>query len=601
LASSGLFLVTFFAGLGFVLPGLFDTTMMSRLAVYPLLGTAVLFFGRRNTGLTHLITGGLLCILPCISLLWSQSPVGGIPFAVRWFSFGIMIAGFSGSVHEKGLKPHLRGLAAAGALTSLLLVIMGPDTLTGNPNRVGMVLALSLTASIACFERKKPLSWAPILVIPPGLIVTGFYTGWIAALAGAAVFLLAKKRASLNPVLFLLPMIACQAILTGLPGLAERVGPTVELRAGIWRQASALLLRDFPLGTGTGSARLEVFSSWDSDLRELAGVEKRVDYLHSEPLALATENGLAGMLLVLFLLYWFIRAGGSPVHAGMLAAFWPIFSTDLPIATPLGGLPAALLLGSLPCLWNRRITIPSAVPLLLTLPALFWAYLVMDGYRAFGGAPAVNDLERACRRIPWEERAFLGAGHLHLQQGMVLASLEDSRRFLELYPNYHGGWELRASALAAAGRNAGTAWARAALLMPDGLDDRARQLMALNGVDPEGMNPDTAMMLCSLITWSRNDMGVFTESIPGEGRLAIAEKLLYLSSVCENTSPELAARAWFTALAFAVLSEREVPSNIALGILSRMHLEESLPWDWPPKLREYLHALESGLGPGLHR
>lgn len=588
------FFLPFLTGLFFVLPGLFDPSMNSRLAIFPLIAAGVLWSGRRNITGTHLLIGLGFALLPGLSLLWSTSPVGGIPFAVRWFSFGIMIIGFSGSVNTRGLQQHILGLTAAAFITALAIIALGPDLITGNPNRSGMILALGFTASLSLPGKNRWYALAFPGVILAGAFVSGFITGLGACLLGGAVFCIHRKRKfDIRPLILL--MLAGQILFSILPETAGKFGPTLELRSRIWRYSAVLFKDNLPLGTGTGSARLGVFTSAEPELRQLAGVGRRVDYLHSEPLTLIVENGIPGMILVGLLLYWLFRRRGADPQTAMLASFWPIFATDLPLATPLGALPAALFLALYPATWKKRFDVPLVVPALIGLASIWWGFMVITGNAALGGQnPSTEELELACERIPWEERAFLAAGNAHLRNGAVLSALEDSERFVQLYPNYYIGWELKAVALSTAGRPASSAWARAALLFPQEEYNTDRYLFALNAVDTRGMDPDTAMRVAEIITSSRERMSEVVQLMAPGDLFSASWKLLYLAEACMGTDTHTAARGWFMALGFAAESGEVPPTELTLAILRSADLREHLDLDWEEKADFYLERIASG-------
>lgn len=581
-----------------VFPGLFDTTMMSRLAVYPLAGTAVLYLGRKNISLTHLAAGAAVALLPALALVWSTSATGGIPYAVRWFSFGMMIAGFSGTVGRWGIKPHLAGLVAAAVLVSVASLTAGADTLTGNPNRAGMVLSLGFLSSLVIFRRDRWYSWAATAVTGAGVIFSSFYISWVSCTAGVLV-LVFSGRFRIRPWMILSPMIAGQILVSFFPGYAGRIGPTLELRTRIWRNSITLLKSHLPTGTGTGSARLEIFTSAEPELRTLAGENKRIDYLHSEPLTLITETGIPGVLLLVFFLYWFFKKCRSTSQMAMLAAFWPVFSSDLPLATPLGALPSALFVASVTPLSNRKVNIPAFVSVVILLFSLFWSYSVITGYSLMSNTRTVADAEQACRRIPWEERIFLRSGQMHLYNNMVLAALEDSEHFLELYPEYYRGWELRASALDAAGRESCSAWARAALLVPENIDLPDRYLFALNSIPPEGMDPDTAVAVSVVLSFSREKMSDLVSRMNSDETILMSAKLLNLSLYCREVSMYHAGRMWFQSLICAVDADGPVPADLGFNLLNGRDLYLYLDQDWKPRAEEYLELLSEKMGMDL--
>ncbi len=590
-----LFFLPFTITLAAVLPGLFDSTMMSRLAMYPLAGSVIFFFGRKSISTTHLIIGSLIGLLPALSLLWGTSATGGIPYAVRWLSFGMMIIGFSGTIARWGLRVHLKALVASAVLVSAVMLSAGADTVTGNANRAGMVLSLGFVGSLVFFKKDKWYSWAVSTAILAGVYISSFYIGWIACLIGALAFYTSRK---IKPWMILAIMISGQIFSMFFPEAAGRIGPTLELRTRIWRNSAELFLDNLPLGIGIGSARLRLFNTSEPELRELSGGDKRIDYLHSEPLTIITETGIPGLLLLLFMLYWLSRQSRSDYQLASLAVFWLIFTSDLPLATPLGAIPAALFLSSVAGLSNRKLTVPAAVPILALCFSLYWCHAVITGYSALGrtGTNSSGDLELAARRIPWEERVFLASGHAHLQNNMILAALEDSEKFLNLYPEYYRGWELRAAALSAAGRDSHSAWAKATLLIPGNIHFQDRYLFALNSIQIEGMDPDTAMAISSVITSSRERLSITISTLPPAGLIHASELCLRLSTQCRPASMEEAASIWHVSARFAASAETSVTAELALSILAEADLYQYLPRPKQEEIEKILESLRAELG-----
>jgi len=593
------FLLPFIVVLASVFPGLFDTTMMSRLAVFPMAGSVILFAGRKNVTAWHLLTGTAVALLPAITLLWATSSMGGIPFAVRWFSFGIMITGFSGTISRWGLKPHMYGLVAAAVVTSTVMLVAGPDAVTGNSNRAGMLLSMGFVGNLIVFNKNRWYSWVSTVLISAGMISSFFYIGWIACATGTGILFLSGKL-KIRAWMILSPMIAGQILFTAFPEYAGRIGPSLELRSRIWHSSFSLFQEQFPLGTGCGSARIEIFNSASPELRTLSGGDRRVDYLHSEPLTMVTESGIFGLLLLALFLYWFIKKCRSPEQLALLTAFWPVFTSDLPLATPLGALPAALFLGSLAPLTGRKVVIPVAVPVFTMVLSIYWGFTVIAGYSAMGAVgrevSSVSDIEHACRRIPWEERAFLAAGHTHLRSNMVIAALEDSRHFLELYPSYYRGWELRATALDAAGRNSCSAWARATLLVPDNIYFPEKYLFAINAIQSLGMDADTAVAVSRVLSYSREQMSELLDRMSASDLLVVSEKMLILSEQCRPASKYHASRMWFMAMATACKSGEQIPSELVFNLVSGRDLYTYLDQDWKPKADEYLEFMTNETG-----
>lgn len=542
-AGSLAFLLPFALAFLVVIPGLYDTTMTSRLALFPLLGALTFLAGRSGIGIRHLVAGAALSLAACLGFFIAPEPMTVVPYAVRWMSFGLMLAGFCGTISKWGLPRHLDGLTAAAAGVSLLMVVLGPDAVSGNPNRTGMLLSLGVVASLADGKRTRALLKCALIL--PGLIVSQFYISWLAALLGAAV-LPAWKRFKVNPGWLIILILALQALFTSMPRLAHRTGPTVELRALVWRTSAVRGLAALPLGTGAGQARLTVYSDGGDELQNLAGADRRVDFLHSEPLTMFTEFGVAGLAMLVLFLTWVFRTRWEPLTAALISTFWLVFTTDLPLATPLGALPAALVVGG--CLKpGRTVRIPVLVPALFTLASIPWAYTVSRGYAAMNHPGNPGKASEACRYIPFEERAFLNAGWAWLHAGSALEARNYSRRFIELYPQYHGGWELEAGVMAGLDRpaEAAAAFRRAFVLAPKGLRDRP--LYALNGIPYSENSGDTLVLLgntlAEAVPWHTEFPG-----IPDEGFADTALRHLALAMNLRSGDPGLAGALYARAL-----------------------------------------------------
>ncbi|MFO7625873.1 MAG: hypothetical protein R6V62_01285 [Candidatus Fermentibacteraceae bacterium] len=517
--------------------------MTSRLALFPLLGALILLAGRGGIGIRHLIAGGALALAACLGLLTAHEPVTGVPYAVRWVSFGLMLAGFGGTTAKWGFGKHLDGLVAAAALVSLLMVILGADAVSGNSNRTGLLLSLGVVAALADGNRTRALFKCALIL--PGLLVSAFYISWLAALLGAAV-LYTHKRFPVNPGWLLVLMMAGQALFTAMPLMARRIGPTVELRTLIWRTSATLGLNAFPAGTGTGQARLSIYTDGGGDLQNLAGADRRVDFLHSEPLTLFTEFGAAGLTMLALLLLWVFRTRWEPLTAALLSAFWLVFMTDLPLATPLGALPAAFVIGG--CLKpGRTVRVPGFVPAALAVVSIPWAYTVIKGYGAMNHPENPRSASEACRYIPFEERAFLNSGWGWLRSGSALQAREYSQRFTELYPHYHGGWELQAGVLSQLNnpQASASAWRRAFVLAPVGLHDRL--LFALNGIPHSENSGDTLVLLGNSLA-GKVPWRIIYPEIPQEGYAETALRYLALAMNLRSGEPELAGELFSRAV-----------------------------------------------------
>jgi tetratricopeptide (TPR) repeat protein len=478
-------------------PGIFDPTLTGRLALYPLAGAALLWAGRRRTGRYHSLAGLLLAGLPVVWILAAPIPVQAIPQAVRWASFGMMVAGLSGLAAGGGRRQVLAGVCAAGALAGLTVIALGPEGTAGNPNRLGALLALSVVAC-ASDQTGLPLRGRLALGLPAavGLVLSGFYTGWIGAVLGL-LWLFSGERLGLRPIYPAALLLAGQLLLPLAPQAAGRLHPSLRLRALIWRQGIELSAQRFPLGVGTGQARLHIHSAGPEELRRLAGVEKRIDHLHSDLLTPPVEQGLAGLTLLALLLVWVAKASGGCARGSILLAAWPLAATDLPLATPLGAIPlAAAMACALPA--RGRTAIPAWLPAGLGLAALAWGVAVTLGYAemrkgreaAASGrhAEAGEAMESACSLIPFEERCRLYLAASRFAQGAPLAAAEAAGEFNAIYPGYWRGHRIEGGILMALDRQeeAASAFVSALRLAPsDSLRVRNRlALGALHSIPP---------------------------------------------------------------------------------------------------------------------
>ncbi|MCK5036882.1 MAG: hypothetical protein KAS73_13395, partial [Candidatus Sabulitectum sp.] len=229
--------------------------------------------------------------------------------------------------------------------------------------------------------------------------------------------------------------------------------------------------------------------------------------------------------------------------------------------------------------------------------SLFWCFTVITGYLALGrtGTDQLGDLELAARRIPWEERVFLASGQAHLRNNMILAALEDSEKFINLYPEYYRGWELRASALSAAGRDSYSAWAKATLLIPGNIHFQDRYLFALNSIQSEGMDPDTAVAISRVITNSRERISETMCALPPGGLLHASELCLRLSIQCRPVSMEEAASIWCVSAKFAESAKADVPAELAIALFAVTDLHQHLTLPKQSEIQRLLGSIRTEL------
>jgi tetratricopeptide (TPR) repeat protein len=490
-----------------VLPGLFDTTYTSRLALYPVLGSLLLYAGRRRLPVTHLWVLGFLTAVPALAVAWASIPVQSLVPMVRWFSFGLMIAGFGGIGWNPGAKRSLfMILVISAAAASAMGLSFGEDYPAGNWNRLGPLLSVSTVLLVSGETGLKGLLRAALLLlILLGLWRTQFYIGWIAAVAGSAWFLFSRRFPRVHPVWLLLVFTAGQVLFTLNPGMAGRTPPTLELRTLVWKTSTELALDEFPFGTGTGQARIDIYTGGPPQLRLMAGEDRRIDFLHSDLLTLPVEAGLPGLLLLAAFYVWIARTRPEAAGGALLVTVWPFLASDLPLATPLGALPAALVLALTLRTGERRAGVGPALPAVLLLASLFWAQTVARGYAAlergrrqalYGNIQSpVPSLRQATALVPFEERGFLYLAQSLSSSGDLAGGLEAIDRFCSMYPSYWRGWLLSGEINGRLGRTdeAAASFLMAVKTSPEELPERP--MLAMNALACPPPDPDDRLLL----------------------------------------------------------------------------------------------------------
>ncbi|MBD3277066.1 MAG: hypothetical protein GF388_02090, partial [Candidatus Aegiribacteria sp.] len=219
----------------FVIPGLFDTTLTSRLAVYPICAIILLYAGRRTVPAWALAGAVYAAVVTAAWALFAPIPLQGVIPSARWISFFLMLAGAAGVYRGYGSSVIWKSITAAAAAAAVVQLSGGSEWIWGNSNRPGVLLALGAVLAIQgnLFKRK----YAGILcalLMGAALISTGFITGWIAAAMGIIWGLKPRKwriHHSVPVFLFLL----LQILFTSFPSLAGMISPSLEIRTRIWR------------------------------------------------------------------------------------------------------------------------------------------------------------------------------------------------------------------------------------------------------------------------------------------------------------------------------------------------------------------------------
>jgi len=501
----------------FVLPGMFDTTLTSRVGIYPLTALILLWAGREHIPLWAVTVSSLLLLLPLLGMLWAPIPAQGILPAVKWASFGMMIAGAAGISEKYGDRSVWLSMVTAAALVAVAEILPTGDLPWGNPNRPGAILVVGFVLSCTGAAFRRNSIRIPVAVLTGiALILTSFITALIAA--GIAVFwLIINSRVKLHPGYAVAVLLAGQVLFTAIPQITERVAPSLELRCRIWNAGIDQLNANFPMGTGTGQSRLTLLQDAGERVQMLAGdPDRRIDHLHSDILTPIVEWGIAGVILLSLASWLIIRKRFSPLNGALLLCVLILLLVDLPLATPLGALPIALCLGV--ALKNTssglNIRIPIAVIVPFLLASIAWGLIVIRGYsllergRMLGISTGADNTDQvssvmleATSWIPFEERSWLFLSRAYLDDGKALAALDAAERFNRVYPAYWRGWMLQAQSETVLGRNedAACSYLNALKSAPVTLPDR--NIIALNAAAfPTGNEADIVFIGEALAT-----------------------------------------------------------------------------------------------------
>ncbi len=479
-----------------VFPGLFDSTLTSRLAVYPVCALLVLFAGRKHIPVWAAITAALLSFLPLMGMLAASIPIQGILPAVKWISFGLMIAGTAGIARSIGSRSIWISLMTASMITAIIEILVRGDTIWGNTNRPGTLLAVGFVIAVTGSGFRRVLIRISAAILTGiALALTNFVLAWIAVILALFWFFLNLRR-KLHPGIFIAVLLAGQIFVTAVPDITQRIAPSLEVRCRTWQAGTGQLMRNLPMGTGTGQSRLTLIQDAGTRVQTLAGdPEKRIDHLHSDILTPVVEWGIGGLFLICLAGWLIVRKKHfTCIEGALLICILPFIAADLPLATPLGALPVALCIGVIlgRSSKDRTIRIPSPVLLVLLAAALLWSMIIIRGYsllergrilgmsgtESSGNAAVI--FERASSWIPFEERTWLFLTQAYLNDGMILAAGNAAGKFNSIYPAYWKGWMLQALVETASGRDreAADSYLNALRVAPVTLPERS--ILALN-------------------------------------------------------------------------------------------------------------------------
>lgn len=205
----------------------------------------------------------------------------------------------------------------------------------GNQDLLGGFLAMGLSLAVHRFfdaHRPGPLVYIALLLLIVVLLLSSSRTAWLAALVGIAIVIPYreldwKKTGSLASICVLLFSILCAIAPDNTyrrlarPFAQEDVGG----RARLWFwDATARMIRDAPV-TGHGLGNYAYWSPlYQGEALRAPGGETHYHneihtlHAHSDPLELAAETGIPGLLFVCWML-WRIRRGRGPEWGGLAA------------------------------------------------------------------------------------------------------------------------------------------------------------------------------------------------------------------------------------------------------------------------------------------
>ena len=326
-----------------------------------------LFTRRRHNGGTRSyisLTILLFAAWGAISAVWAASPVSAVHHTMVW---AVYLLAFE-AVVSRDLKRTtvIRGLMIAGSMIFILAAIdfasivdfrSVEGTLRIRYGRFGEMLAtispVLFAAGLAVRERRKrSLMLAAATAAWVGTMLSLSKGAFIAGVIGFGVFALlaliygrARRQTVLVAVLFVAATAGTQAAfsaLTSIPatadyisGKADTTRETSEFRVFTWRTARYMLREHWIAGAGAdnfGIAFNEARAAAHAAAPQERTPEQAEDYLveraHNEPLQIAAELGIIGMLLIASLAATFavsvisgMRRRGwrlSPLAAGSL-------------------------------------------------------------------------------------------------------------------------------------------------------------------------------------------------------------------------------------------------------------------------------------------
>jgi len=353
-------------------------------------------------------------------------------------------------------------LGGGAALWTLLEAMTGARGLAlhggqGNPNWLGLVLAVTLPLSLSALLREGRESRTgrvlALLVLPqiPALVLAQSRTAWVAlAVAGVATLVDARTPLRRNAGVALAVAIGAAATIVVAHGGALR---SLEGRIWIWRLAARAAAGALPFGDGLGAFPRRFLDLQGEALADLPTAEAARRFVnattaHNDWLEITVETGLPGLALLAGAIVSGIvacRRAGARAEAASLIAFAVTALADSPLRQPAVLAPVALALASAPRTVPIGVGSPRAARVTVALGLAAAAALLPIASTSWLGARLASQardadperkaalLARAAQIDPRSGEIAFAAGLAHLERGAThgaLAELERSRALL---------------------------------------------------------------------------------------------------------------------------------------------------------------------------
>ena len=291
-------------------------------------------------GIAIFSLGGLLSTFESYATMSSIAVIARLVFlTIFWFWLGTVVLRTQAHItRAMGFWVASAAICGGGAILQLLVGDVIPNAgidggratgFTSQPNDLGGLTAITFVPALMLASRARVSvvargwSYASLLLVAAGLILSGSVGGLIAA-ASAAVVWLALQRTSVHALLALATLAACVVALTALQSIRgaphpldrlESVSSTtplpgggtsqgsIEQRIGTYRVATARITEDPFVGVGL-------------DLKSVTrpfGIESYEYDVHNLIIGVWYKTGLIGLIGMLIALLAILRSGWTAI------------------------------------------------------------------------------------------------------------------------------------------------------------------------------------------------------------------------------------------------------------------------------------------------